>query len=88
TYGGANASQSRQTLIANAQARWQNSVAALQDSLRVQAGVVGNLDTNRTPMSALVTSSQAATGSLAATQAGNQLLALQAQQLADLTAAV
>src|SRR6266851_3941676 len=88
TYGGANASQSSQSLIANAQARWQNSVAALQDALRVQAGVVGNLDTNRTQMSALVTSSQSATGGLAATQAGNQLLALQAQQLADLTAAV
>ena len=54
----------------------------------MQAGVVGNLDTNRTQMSALVTSSQSATGGLAATQAGNQLLALQAQQLADLTAAV
>jgi P-type conjugative transfer protein TrbJ len=88
TYGSANASQSSQALIGNAQARWQNSVAALQDALRVQAGVVGNLDTNRIQMSALVTSSQAATGGLAATQAGNQLLALQAQQLADLTAAV
>ena len=88
TYGGANASQSSQTLIANAQQRWQNSVAALQDAMRVQAGVVGNLDTNRTQMSALVTSSQSATGGLAAMQAGNQLLALQAQQLADLTAAV
>jgi P-type conjugative transfer protein TrbJ len=88
TYAVANASQSSQALIGNAQARWQNSVAALQDALRVQAGVVGNLDTNRIQMSALVTSSQAATGGLAATQAGNQLLALQAQQLADLTAAV
>ncbi|MBB1093851.1 P-type conjugative transfer protein TrbJ [Rhodopseudomonas palustris] len=88
TYGSANGSQSSQALIGNAQARWQNSVAALQDALRVQAGVVGNLDTNRTQMSALVTSSQAATGGLQATQAGNQLLALQAQQLADLTATV
>src|SRR6266478_4485381 len=88
TYGGANGGQSSQALIGNAQARWQNSVAALQDSLRVQAGVVGNLDTNRIQMSALVTSSQLATGGLAATQAGNQLLALQAQQLADLTATV
>ena len=86
TYGGVDASQSSQALIANAQARWQNSVAALQDALRVQAGVVGNIDTNRTQMSALVTSSQSATGALQATQAGNQLLALQAQQLADLTA--
>ena len=88
TYGGANASQSDQALIANAQARWQNSVTALQDSLRVQAGVVGNLDTNRTQMSALVTSSQFATGALQAAQAGNQLSALLAQQLADLTATV
>ncbi len=54
----------------------------------MQAGVVGNLDTNRTQMSNLVTSSQSATGALQATQAGNQILALQAQQLADLTAAV
>ena len=88
TYGSANASQSDQALIANAQTRWQNSVGGLQDALRVQAGVVGNLDTNRTQMSALVTSSQSATGALQATQAGNQILALQAQQLADLTATV
>jgi P-type conjugative transfer protein TrbJ len=39
-------------------------------------------------MSALVSSSQGATGALQASQAGNQLLGLQAQQLADLTAAV
>src|SRR6202171_5583051 len=75
TYAPASASASSQTLISNAQARWQTSVAALQDALRVQAGVVGNLDTNRTLMSALVTSSQSATGGLAATQAGNQLVA-------------
>ena len=88
TYGTANAGQSSSALIANAQQRWQNSVGALQDALRVQAGVVGNLDTNRTQMSALVSSSQSATGALQAAQAGNQILALQAQQLADLTAAV
>ena len=39
-------------------------------------------------MTALVGQSQGATGALQATQAGNQLLALQAQQLADLTAVV
>jgi type IV secretion system protein TrbJ len=88
TYAPASASTSNQTLISNAQARWQTSVAALHDALRVQAGVVGNLDTNRTQMTALVTSSQSATGALQATQAGNQLVALQAQQLADLTATV
>jgi type IV secretion system protein TrbJ len=88
TYAPATASMSDQQLVSGAQARWQQSVQSLQDALRVQATVVGNLDTNRTQMSALVASSQGATGALQATQAGNQLLALQAQQLADLTAAV
>lgn len=88
TYAPASAGVTDQALVSNAQARWQTSVGALQDALRVQAGIVGNLDTNRVQMSALVTSSQSATGALQATQAGNQLIALQAQQLADLTAAV
>jgi P-type conjugative transfer protein TrbJ len=88
TYAPASTSGSNQALIANAQTRWQNSVAGLQDALRVQATVVGNLDTHRKEMSALVSSSQGATGALQASQAGNQLLGLQAQQLADLTAAV
>jgi type IV secretion system protein TrbJ len=88
TYAPASSNQSDQALIANAQTRWQNSVAGLQDAMRVQATVVGNLDTNRTQMSALVTASQGSSGALQASQAGNQLLALQAQQLADLTATV
>ena len=88
TYAPASTGASGQTLISNAQARWQTSVAALHDALRVQAGVVGNLDTHRIQASALVTSSQSATGALQATQASNQLIALQAQQLADLTATV
>jgi type IV secretion system protein TrbJ len=79
---------SQQALIANAQTRWQNAIAGLQDAMRVQATVVGNLTTNRTQMSALVTASQGASGALQASQAGNQLLALQAQQLGDLTAIV
>jgi type IV secretion system protein TrbJ len=76
------------SLIANAQTRWQNAMAGLQDAMRTQATVVGNINTNRTQMSSLVTSSQGATGALQASQAGNQLLALAAQQLADLTAVV
>jgi P-type conjugative transfer protein TrbJ len=88
TYAPASSSSSDQALVANAQARWQNAVAGLQDAMRVQASVVGNLDTNRTQMSALVTASQGATGALQANQAGNQLLGLQAQQLADLTAVI
>jgi type IV secretion system protein TrbJ len=88
TYAPASTNESDRALIANAQTRWQNSVAGLQDALRVQATVVGNLDTNRIQMSALISSSQGATGALQASQASNQLLGLQAQQLADLTAAV
>ena len=88
TYGTASMSASDQALVAGARERWQNTVGGLQDAMRVQAGVVGNIDTNRSEMSALVGQSQGATGALQATQAGNQLLALQAQQLADLTAVV
>jgi P-type conjugative transfer protein TrbJ len=88
TYAPASTKESDQALIANAQMRWQNSMAGLQDALRVQATVVGNLDTQRKEMLALVSSSQGATGALQASQAGNQLLGLQSQQLADLTAAI
>ena len=88
TYSPANASQSDQMMIANARQRWQNAVGALQDAMRVQAGVVGNIDVNAQEMSALVGSSQSAVGALQATQAGNQILALQSRQLSDLTAAV
>src|SRR5882724_1672993 len=89
TYASASSSSlSNQALIANAQTRWQNAMAGMQDAMRTQATVVGNLNTNHTQMSALVTASQGASGALQASQAGNQLLALQAQQLADLTAVV
>ncbi|RXR30318.1 P-type conjugative transfer protein TrbJ [Sphingobium fluviale] len=87
-YGSTAMSASDTQLIADARSRWQNTVGGLQDAMRVQAGVVGNIDTNRTQMSALIGQSQGATGALQAAQAGNQLLALQAQQLADLTALI
>lgn len=75
-------------MVANANARWEDSVGAFEDALKVQAGVVGNIDGARSTMDGLVSSSQSATGALQAAQAGNQLLALQSQQLADLTAVV
>lgn len=88
TYGDASMNASDQSLIEGAKQRWQTTVAGLQDSMRVQAGVVGNIETNRQQMSDLVGASQSATGALQATQAGNQLLALQAQQISDLTAVI
>jgi P-type conjugative transfer protein TrbJ len=68
------ASTSSQQLLADAQTRWQNSLSGFQDAMRVQAGVVQNLESTRTQIGGLVSSSQSATG------------ALQTNQLADLTA--
>lgn len=87
-YNGANLTAPQAQMVTNANDRWQDSVGALQDALKVQAGVVGNIDGARGSIDTLVTASQSASGALQATQAGNQLLALQSQQLADLTAAV
>lgn len=87
-YKGAALTGSHAQMVANANARWEDSVGAFEDAMRVQAGVVGNIDGARVEMDNLVSASQSATGALQATQAGNQLLALQSQQLADLTAAV
>ncbi len=87
-YGSVSLSSSDAKLITDARSRWQNTVGGLQDAMRIQAGVVGNIDSNRTQMSNLVSQSQGAQGALQATQAGNQLLALQSQQLSDLIALI
>jgi type IV secretion system protein TrbJ len=79
-------SSSSPQLLADARTRWQNSLASFQDAMRVQAGVVGNLERTRAEIDALISSSQSATGALQAAQSGNQLVALQTNQLADLTA--
>ena len=46
SYGSAAGTGSTTAMVANAQTRWQNSVAAFEDSLKIQAGVVGNIPTN------------------------------------------
>ncbi len=79
---------SHAALVAGAEDRWRDSVAAFEDAMKVQAGIASNLGTSRQSITTLVTASQSATGALQAAQAGNQLLALQSQQIADLTAAV
>ena len=79
-------SMSSQQLMAGAQTRWQNSLMGYQDAMRVQAGVVQNLDSTRIQINALIQASQSATGALQAAQSGNQLTAMQTKQLADLTA--
>ena len=87
-YGAAAGTGSASAMFASAQTRWRNSVGAFEDSLKVQADVVGNIPTNASAMTSLVSASQDATGALQAAQAGNQLLALQSQQLSDLVAVV
>lgn len=87
-YGNVSLSATDTQLVADARSRWENTVGGLQDAMRVQAGAVGNIDSNRAEMAALVGQSQGATGALQATQAGNQLLALQSQQLSDLIAVI
>ncbi len=77
---------SQQAMIESAEARWANSVAGFEDALKVQAGAVENIDGARAAIRDLLDASQASVGALQAAQAGNQLLALQARQLADLTA--
>jgi P-type conjugative transfer protein TrbJ len=81
-------STSSTQMLADAQTRWQNARAGYQDSMHVQAGVVQNLQNAQTQISALISSSQSASGALQAAQSGNQIMGLAAQQLADLTGVI
>lgn len=85
-YSGTNLTAPESQMVADANDRWQDSVGAFEDALRVQAGAVGNLQGTKASIDTLVSASQSASGALQAAQAGNQLLALQSQQLTDLTA--
>ena len=87
-YGTSAAQGDFDAMITGARERWETSVADFEDALRVQAGVVGNIDGARSQMDALIRESQGAVGALQVAQAGNQLLALQSTQIADLTAAI
>lgn len=83
---GANTSNAQ--MVQDAQTRWQTSVQALQTATQMQSQAAQNLLSDQSVLSNVVTQSQGAVGSLQASQATNQLLALisrqaiQAQQLA------
>lgn len=87
-YGAPATSATERVLIERARGRWADQVAALQDGLKLQAEVVGGFGVTSTEMARLVTESQSAQGGLQAAQAGNQLVALQSAQLAELTAII
>lgn len=75
-----------QQLVDGARQRWQASLSAFEHALKVGATAVEGIPQTQTQLSTLVTASQAAVGNLQATQAGNQMLAVQARQLSDVTA--
>ncbi|GBQ30693.1 P-type conjugative transfer protein TrbJ [Gluconacetobacter azotocaptans] len=88
TYSGGNVTQAG--LLADAQARWTASVASYQHSMAVQSQIVQAMPGDQAQITALMGQSRGAVGSLQAIQSGNQLLALQARQMAatqDLLAA-
>jgi P-type conjugative transfer protein TrbJ len=85
-YKGGALTGSAAEMVANAEARWKDSVGAFEDAMKVQAGIVSNMGGTRTSISTIVGASQSATGALQAAQAGNQLLAIQSQQISDLAA--
>ena len=86
TYRDIDLSASQRQMVSGAHQRWHASVAAFEDALKVQAGATANIEGSRQAIDVLVSASQSSTGALQAAQAGNQLLALQSQQLSDLIA--
>lgn len=72
-------------LVEGARQRWQESVSAFEHSLKAGAVAVGNIEETQSQTTSLVNASKSAVGILQATQAGNELLAVQASQIADLT---
>jgi len=73
-------------LVEGARQRWQESLSAFEHSLKAGAVAVGNIEGTEAQTSTLVAASKSAVGILQATQAGNELLAVQARQFTDLTA--
>ncbi|NML76924.1 P-type conjugative transfer protein TrbJ [Rhizobium sp. S-51] len=86
TYETFPAGKSSEQLVTTARERWQQSVSAFEDSLKTGAVAVNGIASTQAQTSTLVTASQSAVGALQAAQAGNQLLAVHAKQMSDLTA--
>jgi P-type conjugative transfer protein TrbJ len=63
-------------LVTDARSRWQTSMDGYRQTMTVQSQVVGNVQSDRGLLDALVTQSQGSVGALQVQQATNQLLAL------------
>jgi P-type conjugative transfer protein TrbJ len=68
------------TSVADARARLDASLAAYNQTMQVQAQVVGSVNADASTLSSIVQKSQSAEGALQVGQATNQLLALAAKQ--------
>jgi len=66
--------------VIDAKARMDASMAAFNQTMQVQAQVVGNVDADGAALASIVARSQGAEGALQVQQATNQLLALAAKQ--------
>lgn len=73
-------------LVADAEQRWDYSLSGFRHAMQVQAEIVDGLADDQEAAGGLVGQSQNAVGMLQATQAGNQLLALQVEQMGRLQA--
>ncbi|ULH06439.1 P-type conjugative transfer protein TrbJ [Alcaligenes faecalis] len=74
------AALSSDDMVADAKERWNQSLESLRTTVKLQAQSVQNLKDDEGLLADLVAQSQSAAGALQATQATNQLLALQAKQ--------
>jgi P-type conjugative transfer protein TrbJ len=75
-----NATVSSAQMVLDARKRWTHSLDALRTATKVQSQAVQNFASDESTLTDLVNRSQSAVGALQATQATNQLLALQARQ--------
>ncbi|MEE9380199.1 MAG: P-type conjugative transfer protein TrbJ [Hyphomonadaceae bacterium] len=71
----------RAVLVEQARDRWKQSRVAYRESLQVTAQVVSTARADSENLNRLIGSSQSAAGNLQAVQAGNQIEALQTEQL-------
>jgi len=74
------AATSGSQMALDAAQRWTNSLEALRTSTQIQSQAVQNFASDEQTLTDLVNQSQSAQGALQATQATNQLLALQSRQ--------
>jgi P-type conjugative transfer protein TrbJ len=73
-------------LVEDARARWRQSRDAFRETLTVSAAALEDNETDAGAIRSLVTQSQDAVGALQAAQAGNELVAMNTQQLMQIEA--